>query len=183
MIKIHEREFFSKSLAVISPTIPRRRSRFAVWLQVASAVFAGPGLIWETAKWGPLGGASSFIHSVILATTTTTPIRKTGCAISFLSSRYIGTAANCPRNRCFLSLFPRPLGEAGSLVFIPPRLILSPTISPTASAAPRTDRNLVRRVGELSVTNYVSRRLHSARSRDGLLVAALSSAISLSQEL
>lgn len=108
------------------------------------------------------GGASSFIHlATILATM---PIRTTGCAISPLvsASRYIETAANCPRNRCFLSLFPRP--SKREFRVYPSRLILSPTISPSRLQG----RTKISFVGELSVTNYVSCRLHSTGSSDSL---------------
>ena len=116
MMKVRERKFFSKPCRYLRPL--RRRLRFAVWLQVASAVFAGPT---------HLGNGGSRACSAVLLHLFIQPrssqrcrIRTTGCATSRLvsASRYIETAANCPRNRCFLSLFSQP-SKRGVSVFIP----------------------------------------------------------------
>lgn len=135
MMKVRERKFFSKPRRYLQP--PRRRLRFAVWLQVASAVFARVLRDYSFGK--RRSRACFFIYSSI----ATMPIRTTGCAISprVSTSRYIETAANCPRNRCFLSLFPRPSKRGVSCLSLEAHPISDDLSVPT----PRTDQNLVRR--------------------------------------
>lgn len=169
-IRDEERRLLSSEASSLSLSLPRSARRLPVLLsglQVASAVFVC-GTVSHLGN-GEIGLARRcyFIYSsvVILATT---PLHRAGCAISppvspLDTSR--DTAANCPRNRCFLSYFPRLPRRGGASCLPPKGSPLSPrSLSPTVAAAPRTDRNLSS-VGELSVTNYGLRcRLHSTGS-------------------
>jgi len=156
MMKVRERKFFSKPRRYLRP--PRRRLRFAVWLQVASAVFAGPPHLGN----GKIGFARRcfFIYSSSRDPRNDADSYDRMCDLSS-RLRYIETAANCLRNHCFLSLFPRPSKRGISCLSLEAHPISNDLSVPTS----RTNQNLV---GELSVTNYVSCRLHSTGSSDSL---------------
>jgi len=91
---------------------------------------------------------------------------------SLLSSPRLDTSRR-PRIVLEIAAFSRyfPGLRSGEFRVYPSRLILSPTISPSRLQG----RTKISFVGELSVTNYVSCRLHSIGSSDSLRCRALSS--------
>lgn len=149
-----------KILLEASPLSPRRRPRFAVWLQVASAVFAGPthlgnggvGFAWRcffiySSGRDPRNDADSYDRMYE----------------SLLPSPHLDTSRR-PRIVLEIAAFSRYfLGlRSGEFRVYPSRLILSSTISLSRLQG----RTKISFVGELSVTNYVS--LHSTGSSDSL---------------
>lgn len=107
-----------------------------------------------------LGGASSFIHP---AAQRCRFVRQD--VRSLLASPRLDTSRR-PRIVLEITAFSRyfPGLRSGEFRVYPSRLILSPTISPSRLQG----RTKISFVGELSVTNYVSYRLHSTGSSDSL---------------